>query len=74
MSAAIKATTVLSGLALATASAAYTLRTPTTEFSTNALAAAEHGAVEVAAAVKPKLPSTFLEFSFGDRKWSNARA
>lgn len=55
MSAAVKATAVLSSVALATAGAAYTLRTPATDFSKSALAAAEHGASEVTAAVKPKL-------------------
>ncbi|KAK5124727.1 hypothetical protein LTR85_001440 [Meristemomyces frigidus] len=77
MSAALKTTAILSSVALATAGAAYTFRTPATEFSNSALAAAEHGASEVnaaAAAVKPKLPSTFIQFTLGDYKWSNARA
>ena len=56
MSAAIKATTVLSGLALATVGTAYTLRTPMTDFSKSALAAAEQSSSEVVRVVaKPKL-------------------
>ncbi|KAK4546847.1 hypothetical protein LTR36_001579 [Oleoguttula mirabilis] len=74
MSAALKATAILSSVAVATAGAAFALRTPSTEFSNSALAAAEHGIHEVTAAVKPKLPSTFIQFTLGDYKWSNARA
>lgn len=56
MSAALKATTLLSSIAVAGAGAAYTLRTPNSNFSQGALAAAEHGVSEVAPAMpKPKL-------------------
>lgn len=54
MSAALKATTALGGLAVLSAGAAYTLRTPATEFSNTALAAAEHGTSEISKAVLPK--------------------
>jgi len=54
MSAIIKATTVLSGLAVAGVATSYSMK-QTADFSTQALNAAEHGATEVIAAAKPKL-------------------
>lgn len=53
MSAILKTTAVLTGFAATASAIAYSVRTPT-DFSQNALAAAEHSAPEVAAA-KAKL-------------------
>lgn len=55
MSAILKATTVLGGLSVASAGAAYTLRTSGQDFSNSALDAAEHGLNEVSPAMKQKL-------------------
>ena len=54
MSAALKATTVIGGLAVFATAATYSTR-QTSDFSKQALAAAEHGASEVSATIKPKL-------------------
>ncbi|KAK3069426.1 hypothetical protein LTR53_012231 [Teratosphaeriaceae sp. CCFEE 6253] len=72
MSAALRVTTVLGGLAVFATAATYSTR-QTSDFSKTALAAAEHGASEVSATIKPKLPSTFFEFTRGDFKIGNAR-
>ncbi|TKA70176.1 hypothetical protein B0A55_05816 [Friedmanniomyces simplex] len=73
MTAALKATTVLGGLAVFATAAAYSTR-QTSDFSKNALAAAEHSATEVSAVVKPKLPSNLFQFTMGDFKIGNVRA
>jgi len=54
MSAALKATSVLGGLAVFATATLYSTR-QTSDFSSSALAAAEHSATEISAVVKPKL-------------------
>ncbi|KAK0267747.1 hypothetical protein LTR35_016037 [Friedmanniomyces endolithicus] len=73
MSAALKATSILGGLAVfATATLCSTRQT--SDFSSSALAAAEHSATEISAVVKPKLPSNLFQFTRGDFKIGNVRA
>lgn len=55
MSAALKTSSALGGLALVGAAMTYAFKSPNTDFSQNALAAAEHAAPSAVAAVKPKL-------------------
>ncbi|KAI7190866.1 hypothetical protein D0869_00270 [Hortaea werneckii] len=74
MSAALKATTALSGLAVVGYAAKHALATPDQHFAQNSLTAAGHGAESVGAqAPAPKMPSNFIQISFGDWKWNNAR-
>ncbi|KAI7091424.1 hypothetical protein KC356_g673 [Hortaea werneckii] len=74
MSAALKATTALSGLAVVGYAAKHALATPDQQFSANSLNAAGHSADSVSAqAPAPKMPSNFIQISFGDWKWNNAR-
>jgi len=55
MSAALKTTSVLGGLALVGAATTYAFKSPEKDFGESALAAAEHAAPNAVAAVKPKL-------------------
>ncbi|KAK3616767.1 hypothetical protein LTR56_025640 [Elasticomyces elasticus] len=73
MSSALKITTAISGLAVFATAAAYSTR-QTSDFSKNALAAAEQGASELTEAVKPKLPSHVFQYTRGDFKFGNVRA
>ncbi|KAK5114096.1 hypothetical protein LTR62_002665 [Meristemomyces frigidus] len=73
MSAFLKATGVLASLAFAGSAATWSMKQTGSDFSSNALAAAEHGAMDMTSAVKPKLPSNFFQYTVGSYKISNAR-
>lgn len=55
MSAVLKATGVLATIGAAGCATAWSMQQSSTDFSKNALVAAEHSASEVTSAVKPKL-------------------
>ncbi|KAK4557031.1 hypothetical protein LTR86_006012 [Recurvomyces mirabilis] len=73
MSAFLKASGLLATLGAAGYATSWSMKHSASDFSANALAAAEHGATELTAAVKPKLPTNFFQYTVGSYKISNAR-